>query len=302
MRPHPPANPAAAPDPALLLLRQVVATAQDAVIVTDATLDGAGPRIRYVNPAFTRLTGWTEAEMTGRSPTLLQGPGTDTAALAALRRALRSAEPGAARLLLYARNGAPFWLDLRITPLADAAGRPHGFAAIGRDVTLEQRRLDEREPPLARDPLTGLPDRAALLRRLGAGRTPRLAMACLQIDQLRRVSETFGPAAGDAVVMGVADLLAENVRHGDVVGRTGPAAFALCLPGLDLLGARRAAERLRRALAAAEFPTEAGPLRVTCSFGICAAAPGETLSELVRRAEAALQAARREGRNRVAIG
>ncbi|MGX9962487.1 sensor domain-containing diguanylate cyclase [Roseomonas sp. F4] len=305
-----------------IVFRDLVENTQDVVIVTDALLERPGPLIRYVNPAFTRLTGWRAEEVLGRSPRMLHGPGTDRATLAAIGLALRRGERCAAQVMNYARNGAPYWVDMRIVPLLGAHGRMNGFAAIQRDVTLIRRRMDELAHLTDRDMLTGIPNRRALMRgaaevvaRLGRHaphkRAPAsaeghgaqgMAVAWLDIDQFSRVNDTFGPAAGDAVLMGVADLLAENLRRADLLGRMEGEEFAICMPGLNLAEAGAVGDRLRAAIAATAFPTEAGPLHITCSLAICCLAPGEGLTSLLQRVHTTLGRAKSGGRNQLALG
>jgi two-component system sensor histidine kinase/response regulator len=123
----------------------IIQAANDIIIVTTADLDPPGPRIVYVNAAFTALTGYTADEVIGRSPRLLQGPGTSADAVAAIKAALRAGRPIRQTVLNYDKAGTEYWLDLRIMPLRDAAGFITHFAAIQRDVSAERRRMDDLE-------------------------------------------------------------------------------------------------------------------------------------------------------------
>ena len=175
-------------------------------------------------------------------------------------------------------------------------------------MTLDKRRLDELEYMADRDTLTGIPNRRALLRTLDAeirmtrsrgGAGPCLAY--IDVDHFKRVNDEHGHPIGDAVLFGIADRLAENVRRMDVVGRIGGEEFAVCMPSITLLEAAAIGGRLRRAVTAKPFDTPAGPMRITISIGVSEAEGGEHgLSDLMRRADGALYAAKRAGRNRVA--
>jgi diguanylate cyclase (GGDEF)-like protein/PAS domain S-box-containing protein len=123
----------------------IIQAANDVVIVTTADLDPPGPRIVYVNAAFTALTGYTADEVIGRTPRLLQGPGTSTDAIRAIGVALRAGRAIRQTVLNYDKAGTEYWLDLRIMPLRDAAGFITHFAAIQRDVSAERRRMDDLE-------------------------------------------------------------------------------------------------------------------------------------------------------------
>ena len=286
---------------------RIVQTANDIIIVTDADLSPSGPTILYVNPAFTRLTGFEAHEAIGRSPRILQGPGTNRGTLDEIASALRSGREVQTKVLNYAKCGAPYWLDLRIVPLRDDAGKVVQFVAVERDVTLDKRRLDELEFVADRDTLTGIPNRRALMRTMDAelqssrvrgGVGPCLAF--IDVDHFKRVNDEFGHATGDAVLFGIADRLAENVRRMDMVGRIGGEEFAAWMPAITLSEAAAIAERLRWAVAAEPFDTPSGPLRVTVSIGVSAAGPNQhSLANMMDQADHAMYVAKQQGRNRV---
>lgn len=286
--------------------RAIVDSLQHAVIVTDAELDPPGPTILYVNPAFTRLTGYTPEEAVGRSPRLVQGPGTDRVTLRAIGSALRRGEGGQWKLLNQGRDGVPYWAELRIAPLPGPDGEVEQFVGYQRPSHPDLEWVDAAGPETGRDALTGLPDRRALVaevqRHLQGEGAGQLCFVYLGVDQFRRLNDAVDPPVGDAVLLAFADLLAGSVRRSDGLGRLGGEEFGICMPGIRLVEARGLAERLRRLVETEPFATPAGPLPVTCSMGLSMARPGESLAELLERADAALDAARRQGGNLVVVG
>ena len=127
----------------LSLLESVVLHANDAVLVTEADLiEPPGPRIVYVNPAFTAMTGYTQAEIVGQTPRILQGPKTDRASLDRIRAALKTRQKIREELINYRQDGTEFWVELELVPITIANARdqqvPH-FVAIQRDVTARKR-------------------------------------------------------------------------------------------------------------------------------------------------------------------
>jgi diguanylate cyclase (GGDEF)-like protein/PAS domain S-box-containing protein len=106
----------------------------DAIIITDA---GArpGPLIVWCNAAFTTQTGYSLDEVRGRSPRMLQGPGTDPEMAARLRIAIDTWSPVRGQLLNYRKDGFPFWVDLSLTPIADDTGWFHYWVGVQRDMT-----------------------------------------------------------------------------------------------------------------------------------------------------------------------
>ncbi len=290
---------------------EIAAALNDIVIVTTPELAPPGPAIVYVNPAFTRLTGYTAREAIGQSPRMLQGPGTSRAVLDKIARELREGRPVHEKLLNFGKSGAPYWLDIQIIGLRDAAGTITHFAAIERDVTLDKRRLDELERLADRDALTGIPNRRALLRAIGheiqakrqaAGAAASGNGPCIifmDIDHFKRINDAHGHAIGDAVLCGIAECLVENVRRIDMLGRIGGEEFAVCMPAVDLQEAKALAGHLRRAVARTALSTPTGPMRVTMSVGVTCFVPGDDVGALAARADAAMYAAKRAGRYRV---
>jgi diguanylate cyclase (GGDEF)-like protein/PAS domain S-box-containing protein len=291
----------------------IAETANDIILVTTPDLDPPGPVILYVNPAFTRLTGYSAAEAIGLSPRILQGPGTSRETLDIVLASLRAGQSVRQKILNFGKSGAPYWLDMHIVPLLDARGIVTHFAAIERDVTLDKRRLDELEHLADRDTLTGIPNRRAFLRAMksecdaAAARAPTGQNAkgpCLvfiDIDHFKRINDERGHAVGDSVLCGLADCLTENVRRLDTLGRMGGEEFAVCMPAIALQDARALAQRLRSVVAGAAFATPGGPLNITASLGVACYSPGDTVATLMERADAAMYAAKRSGRNCVRV-
>lgn len=117
-------------------LEDVVKFANDIVIITEASpLDPPGPRIVYVNQAFTDLTGFTPEEVIGKTPRILQGPQSDPNTRAEIRAALGRKEPFRTVIVNYSKSGRKYWLDINIIPLKSSNGEVTHFAAIERDLT-----------------------------------------------------------------------------------------------------------------------------------------------------------------------
>ncbi|RYG71896.1 PAS domain S-box protein [bacterium] len=134
----------------LLLLESVVVHANDTVIITDAhPLDEPGPRIIYVNEAFTRMTGYTAEEALGQSPRFLQGKGTEREPLDILRQGLERSESTNIELLNYRKDGQAYWTEMSVVPILDAQGQSTHFISIQRDIT--QRRQVREVLQQARD-------------------------------------------------------------------------------------------------------------------------------------------------------
>ncbi len=168
-------------------------------------------------------------------------------------------------------------------------------------------RLTERLRHLSQhDALTGVLNRRAFGQRLDAERARRqrqpapLALLALDLDHFKAINDRWGHAAGDAVLVAAAGLLQREARSVDAVARMGGEEFALLLPGTDLDGAHRLAERVLSALRDMVIVHDGEPLRVTASIGAAESADtAEDAEELLKRADRALYLAKAGGRDRV---
>jgi PAS domain S-box-containing protein len=127
----------------VLLLGSAVEQSKESIVITDAELNLPGPRILFVNPAFTRMTGYTPDEVLGKTPRILQGPRSDKAVLRKLRQNLLRGEPFLGETLNYRKDGTEFYLEWQVTPIRGASGAITHFVAIQRDIT--DRKLAERK-------------------------------------------------------------------------------------------------------------------------------------------------------------
>ena len=148
-----------------------------------------------------------------------------------------------------------------------------------------RRALDER-----------LDDEVERARRLGTN----LSFVIADLDSFKQINDRHGHTTGDAVLQAVAEVFAETVRELDLAARYGGEELALVLPGTQLAGARRLAERIRSAVEALEVHgTDGERIAVTLSFGAAAFPTYPGATELVEAADAALYEAKQTGKNRV---
>ena len=159
------------------------------------------------------------------------------------------------------------------------------------------------------DPLTGLYNRRYALRRMGemavlavnSGAGP--AVLIIDIDRFKQVNDRYGHAAGDAVLVAVAERLSANLSPGDLIARIGGEEFLIALPDRSLAEAQ--AKALALCAVIHDHPvTLPGGDRVglTISIGLAVARPGGLPDEAIDRADRALLAAKMQGRNRVIVG
>ena len=295
----------------LRLLESSIARLNDVVIITEAgPFAEPGPRIVFVNEAFERRTGYTPEEVIGRTPRLLQGPGTQRSELDKIRGAMEQWQPARVDLINYKKSGEAFWVDLEVSPVWDEERKLTHWVAVGRDIT-ERKTAEEKIQYLAfYDPLTKLPNRQLLLDRLhralsDADRPREGALMFIDLDNFKVLNDTLGHQKGDQLLQQVAERLRSCVARGDTVARLGGDEFVIFLentgqkPFEPTAGARAVSERI---LAKLGEPYQlSGYLHhSTCSIGVTlfGRAPW-TVSELLKQADLAMYQAKASGRNAV---
>lgn len=153
------------------------------------------------------------------------------------------------------------------------------------------------------DALTGLANRRLGLTRLSeliaADRQPTVGL--VDVDNFKRVNDTFGHEAGDQALASVARALQDPRGGTDLVVRWGGEEFLLIWPQTELAAAIECAQALRSAVSAQAPSVDSRVLRTTASFGLAQRRDGESVSQLLRRADAALYAAKDAGRDRVMV-
>lgn len=171
------------------------------------------------------------------------------------------------------------------------------LAAIVTD-ELELRRL------ATTDGLTGISTRRAFKDDAGKyvalarRHRSQLSAIVFDIDRFKAVNDTYGHAAGDAVLKAVTEVVGKQLRLSDLLGRLGGEEFAVILPDTDAAGAMAVAEKLRHSILALMFPGSRPPMRVSASFGIATLDPGsDDLDSLLVKADEALYEAKGAGRN-----
>ncbi len=195
-------------------------------------------------------------------------------------------------------------------------------SALAQRVGAMRGRLQQQKRELAealariqrlatRDELTGLVNRRAAAQRMHealAGRTdrgratpPAFSLVLVDIDHFKHINDTLGHAAGDEVLRRFAAAAGEGLRAGELLARWGGEEFLLVLPGADADCARGAAERLRERLHRLDFGDLAAGLTVNFSAGVAQCDGGDSMDETVARADRALYAAKRGGRDRVCV-
>jgi diguanylate cyclase len=180
------------------------------------------------------------------------------------------------------------------------------FVKSMNEVAALERRLKDAEEAAVTDSLTGLLNRrgfeqAVNARVSGNDGLVGSTLLFIDIDHFKKINDQFGHTLGDKVLCGVAELVRKTVREGDVVARIGGEEFAIFLPTESVERGRAVAENIRSIVSSARIIGADGESigMVTVSVGISRGQAGETLLQLLGRADAAMYKAKEKGRDRV---
>lgn len=276
------------------LLRHALDAVSEGALVTDAD-----QRIVYANAAFTAVTGYSAQEVIGRNCRLLQGPGSDSLNLTALRMTLARKETFRGEILNYRKDGTPFWNALTVSPLRDSDGAVTHFVSVQHDVTAQKALQDRLRFMALHDPVTGLPNRTALDQHLSgltlrhAGGAGQAAVGVIDLDDFKPINDTYGHEAGDVLLTEFANRIRLRMRETDFLARLGGDEFVIVIEDLEPGAAQEQLESILACLHQVldiEFvlaPTISTQIRM--SLGLALYAPNEETGDAVlRRADAAL--------------
>ncbi|NIJ07375.1 diguanylate cyclase (GGDEF)-like protein/PAS domain S-box-containing protein [Sphingomonas vulcanisoli] len=297
--------------------RAVVENVGEVIFRTDS-----GGHWTYLNPAWLAVSGHETANSLGMSWLRHIDP-QDHVELEQWARPVLTGEVESSRRLIRFQTAHRGWRWMEVTmqTLFNNNGQVLGATGTLRDID-DRKRLEEHVLSAKRhaeqraaeavmlaatDELTGLANRRAFLRHLtrqieaagDLGQT--FALAIFDVDHFKAVNDAYGHAVGDRVLQRVAARAMGVVRSGDLVGRIGGEEFGILMPGASPEDAALVAERLCRTIESFEMPLEDALPTVTVSVGVAALTGERDGGVLMARADAALYAAKADGRNRIRL-
>ena len=282
------------------LAATVFASTREGVIVTDEMGD-----ILAVNEAFTRVTGYTEAETLGNKPSMLQSGRHGPDFYAAIWQALAEAGHWQGEIWNRRKSGEVYPELLSISAVRDRHGNICNYVGVFTDIS----QIKESEAKLAHlahyDPLTGLPNRLLLSSRLehaidqARRQGNKVAILFLDLDRFKNVNDSLGHQVGDELLKAVTERLAHRLRAEDTLARLGGDEFVVLLERLD--EPRDAAQVARAMLEALADPFKLSrgyEIYIGASIGISLFPDdGADVTQLIQHADVAMYQAKDQGRN-----
>lgn len=282
----------------LRLLQSALEAAADGVVITD--VEGS---IAWVNPAFTRITGYGLEESRGGNPRFLRSGVHPDAFYRQLWETILAGSPWRGELYNRRKDGSLYVEEMTITPVRAAGGAISHFVAIKQDVTAAKRQEEVIRDLATRDLLTGLPNQAVLRTDLeecvsGARGDGAGALVMIDVDRFSLLNSTAGHPAGDRLLSELAERLGVSAPPGSRLYRFASDEFAVLLRDADLARAEAAGEALRASVDGMRFRTDDFVFDVTASLGIVPIVPSRSSAATLALADAALHEAKQTGRNR----
>jgi diguanylate cyclase (GGDEF)-like protein/PAS domain S-box-containing protein len=282
----------------LLLAASVFESSREGILITDRH-----QRILRANRAFCRLTGYSEAEIRGRTPKFLRSGHQNADFYAEMHTALHDHGQWQGEVLDRHKDGRIIPVLLSISAVKDAGGRIDHYVAVHTDISHIKESEARLEYQARHDHLTGLANRLMLHLRLehALQRARRdgthLALLMIDLDRFKDVNDSFGHLMGDALLRDVAERLVRRVRNADTVSRLGGDEFTVLLEDTENPDeAARVAEDLIRVLDEPFELPNGNEVVLGATIGIAIFPDhGETEEALLQGADAALYQAKTEG-------
>lgn len=284
----------------LQLAATIYLTLEEAMMVVDES-----NQIVAVNPAFTRLTGYTSEEAIGRPSSLLKSERHDQIFYRELGDRLNKIGRWQGELWNRRKNGDEYLAWLSISTLYSDSGEAIRRVAIFSDIT-EKKQVEEAINKQANlDPLTGLPNRRLFLDRLQRAvnkshrEHQKLALMFLDLDHFKDINDTLGHDTGDLLLIEVAQRLQGCIRETDTLARPGGDEFTLIMSELnEPASIDRVAQCLLQTMKA-PFQLKNERCYASVSIGIALYPDdADNLEELLKKADQAMYSAKRQGRSR----
>lgn len=284
----------------LLISSLIFENSNEAMMVTDTNNN-----IIATNPAFTTITGFSSAEVLGKSPNILKSGLQDAAFYQEMWSQINTTGQWQGEIWNKRKNGE-FWIEWnRINTVYDKNGEVLYRVSLGSDITKKKESEETIWRQANFDSLTELPNRRLLHERLEqelkkshrSGHS--LALIFLDLDHFKEVNDTLGHAAGDLMLQQVAGRLALCVRETDTVARLGGDEFTIILN--DLSGYTNVERVILSMLKKMQEPFILGNETVYSSASIGVTffpQDGADIDQLLKSADQAMYAAKQQGRNR----
>lgn len=284
------------------VLKRSLESSDNGVVVVDHRAEHLP--VVFVNSAFSRITGFSEAEVLGAPVNLLIGPETEKSDIQLITEAVNAGKPLSLTMKSYRRDGMPFWNQVSLAPVRNNHREVTHYTAIMRDISEKKEQERRLAFQATHDALTGLGNRALFEDHLehdfslAKRKEQLLAVLFIDLDEFKPINDTLGHKVGDELLISVARRLGSAIRPSDTLARFGGDEFVLILPDLgEIHEAEQVAERILEELAQPHM-IAAHELYISASIGISLLSGDVDQPEkLLQQADMAMYKAKQQGRD-----
>lgn len=268
------------------------------IIYSSTDLEG---NITEVSNAFCKISGFSKEQLLGKNHRILRHPDMPEQKFSKLWQTIIRGDTWHGEIKNRRKKGDFYWVDTMIYPRLNEMDERIGYTAISHNIT-DKKMVEELS---VTDQMTRLYNRMFLetsfhkeINRAKRYKYP-FSVIMVDVDYFKEVNDTYGHDIGDKVLMIISELLTNNIRETDILGRWGGEEFLIICPHTHIADTKVLAEKLRSVIAI--FPFEIVGAK-SCSFGISEFDLNDDgYKEVVKRADEALYKAKRNGRNRVEV-
>lgn len=285
----------------LRLLERGVNASSNGIFITDAT---EKMLIVYVNPAFLKLTGYSEEDVLGQNCSFLQGSDTDPYQVAVLKKAVLEQKEVTVTVKNYCKDGSWFWCRLMLGPVFDNEGICTHFLGIHEDITQQCLHEEYINYQNSHDHLTGLPNQTTFDQLLETNFLEKhnslvhLYLLYIDLDDFSSMNESLGYLIGDKILRHVAKRLKEFLKPEAILCRYIEDEFALLLTGQYTHTEITEIAQIILELTTQNFQIESQTLHLSASIGIASTnTSARNSSELLHHSIKAMKQAKKQGRN-----
>lgn len=267
------------------------------VLITSMDTKG---NITYISSALCKLTGYKAKEIIGKMHTILQHQDVPSSTVKEIWDTISQEKTWQGEIKNITKDGSCFWTKVVINPDYNSDDDLRGYTVIRHDIT-DKKIL---EKTTLTDALTQIPNRLHLDNNFKkeVERAKRynstFSVILMDIDIFKNINDTYGHQVGDIALKELANILKNNIRKLDILGRWGGEEFLIICPQTDALNAEILAKKIKDKI---EYHDFTAVRSITCSFGVSQYLSHDIEEEAFQRADKALYLAKERGRNKVVI-
>ncbi|MGN7610507.1 diguanylate cyclase domain-containing protein [Magnetococcales bacterium HHB-1] len=275
-----------------------IETVADAIFITDS--DGI---FLWTNPAFTRMTGYTQKDIQGKTPRILKSGRQDSSSYEELWKSIKAGQVWRGEMVGRHKDGTLYIHETAISPIRDHSGKITNFVSVQHDIMLRKELEKNLRSQAELDQLTGLPNRRLFEDRLiqsialSNRNQTHMVLIFIDLDHFKAVNDTLGHDAGDELLQEAAQRITSCVRRSDTVARLGGDEFVVILPevtqpALAELVAKKILQQLEK-----PFYPASQEAHISGSIGIAVfPEDGQDCESLIKSADTAMYRSKKAGR------